>query len=272
MADRNRDRMTSMSEIAGEFTVASLQQKLLQLGREAAARDKAANAPPVGGCGNCVDGWIVDRVRGSRRCECWLRARAMPGVPIDWRQIRLKDVERHPGNRIAVDAISKFVRRETTGPVCLSGGCGTGKTFLLVAAGNELFWSGDTSAFFLRFGDFIDAQLKAQNFKDDDAVAHGKRLISRARSAEPLVLDDLGAGAKDSDFTDQELLKLLERRKADGRRTLISTNLSVDDFGRLDDRIVSRLYGGEVITVTGRDRRLGHSTTTDNVVAMRGSR
>lgn len=261
--------MSSLRSIAGDMTLAAMQHRLQMFGREATARDQIQPGNSVS-CGNCADGWIVDRDRRARRCDCWLRARHMPGVPSVWRALRLADVDRNTGNRAAVEAIERFARRESGGPICLSGDPGTGKSFLAAAGGNERFWSGDALAFYLRFCDYVDAQRRGLNFADTDGYANAKRLESRARTAEPLVIDDFGAGAKDSEYTQQQLFTLLLARGDSGRSTILTTNLSVDDMAaRLDDRIISRLFAGEVINVRGADRRLERSRK--KVVSMRST-
>ena len=68
-----------------------------------------------------------------------------------------------------------------------------------------------------------------------------------------LLLDDVGAGAL-SDFERRYLLDLLDQR-AD-RKTLITSNLTIEDFARrLDERVASRLREFTSLDCQGADRR-----------------
>jgi DNA replication protein DnaC len=72
-----------------------------------------------------------------------------------------------------------------------------------------------------------------------------------------LYLDDLGT-EKATDWALQTLYLLIDRRYSEMRRTIISSNLSLDELAdHLDDRISSRIAGMcEVVKMTGEDRRL----------------
>jgi DNA replication protein DnaC len=79
-----------------------------------------------------------------------------------------------------------------------------------------------------------------------------------------LFLDDLGA-EKASDWSIATLYLLINRRYENELRTVISSNLSLDELAdRLDDRISSRIAGMcEVIEMTGKDRRRQRGLSTE---------
>lgn len=81
-------------------------------------------------------------------------------------------------------------------------------------------------------------------------------LAARARAADLLLLDDLGA-EKPTDWSGEQLSALLDARVRDDRRQIITTNASYTDLvPRLGARTMSRLTGGAtIVRFTGEDRR-----------------
>lgn len=82
-------------------------------------------------------------------------------------------------------------------------------------------------------------------------------IIEKYSNAEILYLDDLGT-EKPSDWVVQVLYLLIDRRYSEMKRTIISSNLNLNEIAdRLDDRISSRIAGMcEIIKMGGKDRRL----------------
>ena len=82
-------------------------------------------------------------------------------------------------------------------------------------------------------------------------------IIERYSDIDILYLDDLGT-EKPSDWAIQVLYLLIDRRYSEMKRTIISSNLSLNEISdRLDDRISSRIAGMcEIIKMTGKDRRI----------------
>lgn len=90
-----------------------------------------------------------------------------------------------------------------------------------------------------------------------DNVQTESDIIDSYSDVDILYLDDLGT-EKPSDWAIQVLYLLIDRRYSEMKRTVISSNLSLNEIAdRLDDRISSRIAGMcEVIKMTGKDRRL----------------
>jgi DNA replication protein DnaC len=82
-------------------------------------------------------------------------------------------------------------------------------------------------------------------------------ILKKYSNQRVLYIDDLGA-EKASDWAVSTLYVLIDRRYTAMRRTVISSNLSLDELAdRLDDRISSRIAGSSlVVKMTGSDRRL----------------
>jgi DNA replication protein DnaC len=82
-------------------------------------------------------------------------------------------------------------------------------------------------------------------------------IIENYSEVKVLYLDDLGV-EKVSDWALQTLYLIIDRRYSEMLRTVISSNLSLDQLAdHLDDRIASRIAGMcQVIHLKGKDRRL----------------
>jgi DNA replication protein DnaC len=94
-------------------------------------------------------------------------------------------------------------------------------------------------------------------FNKSDAETSEQELLEKYSNAKVLYLDDLGT-EKPSDWAISTLFLLIDRRYSEMLRTVISSNLSLDQLAdRLDDRIASRIAGMcEVVRMEGKDRRL----------------
>lgn len=133
-----------------------------------------------------------------------------------------------------------------------SGRVGRGKTWLAYAALRAVAesgrprssWAGGTVA-------EVFARLRPNSGDDRAAVMH--ELVN----APILLLDDLGA-PKDSDWTEETFLALVDARSRRQAPMLVTTNCSPDELRtQIGDRALSRLIGMSVeVKVDGDDRRL----------------
>ena len=91
---------------------------------------------------------------------------------------------------------------------------------------------------------------RAENSNTERAV------IEKYSSCPLLVLDDLGV-EKSTEWSMQTLYTLIDRRYRDERRTIVTSNLSLDEIAsRVDDRIASRIAGMcKIQELKGKDRR-----------------
>ena len=82
-------------------------------------------------------------------------------------------------------------------------------------------------------------------------------IISEYSGCPVLVLDDLGV-EKTSEWSMQTLYTLVDRRYRDEMKTIITSNMTLDELAeRVDDRIASRIAGMcKVQVLKGKDRRL----------------
>lgn len=82
-------------------------------------------------------------------------------------------------------------------------------------------------------------------------------LLENFSGKDLLFLDDIGS-EKTTEWVSQTLYLLIDRRYREMKRTIISSNLTLDELSsKLDDRIASRIAGMcKVIEIKGKDRRL----------------
>ena len=135
------------------------------------------------------------------------------------------------------------------------GGTGLGKTMLSACIARAVAVSGHSVVYDTAVSAF--EAFEAQKFSRDSALADGASAkVQRMLSCDLMILDDLGTEMTTS-FTQSALYTLVNTRLNEGRKTIISTNLSPEDMqGRYNSQILSRL--GEYITLPffGKDIRV----------------
>ncbi len=123
--------------------------------------------------------------------------------------------------------------------VILSGSTGTGKTFLTHCIAENLINRGFMVVYFtaIEMLEFI----KSANFNSD---ANSMQMIRLIKSADLLILDDLGTEYA-SDYNNTELFSIINYRMIrEDKATIISTNLSMNEIrSRYSERLSSRIVG-----------------------------
>ncbi len=135
--------------------------------------------------------------------------------------------------------------------ICLVGGAGTGKTFLLECVANEMIKTGQAVCFKTAFELNELARLyhigKSYDFAD-------------CLNADILLIDDLGTEPILKNVTKEYLYNLINTRQVNNLPTFISTNLDQGKLlDRYDERIYSRLANKNLslnIQLTGSDKRI----------------
>ncbi len=144
-------------------------------------------------------------------------------------------------------------------PLLITGPTGAGKTWQAYGAIRRIAASGVVIGWLASTVPDLYASLRPRDGADAG--------VEFERWAEtPLVLlDDLGA-AKDSEWTEEILYRLVNYRSACMLPTIITTNLPRRNApgmpslqAVLSERVYSRLAEYAVVTLKGRDRRLGAS-------------
>ena len=121
------------------------------------------------------------------------------------------------------------------------GLAGTGKTFLINCVAKELMDSFH-SVIYLSASQLFDL-MAAQSFNKESNSVYKNVDIDDIQNCDLLIIDDLGTEFPNT-FTESSLFEVLNERLIHRKSTIISTNLSLEDFqDRYDDRIFSRTAG-----------------------------
>ena len=133
-----------------------------------------------------------------------------------------------------------------------SGNTGLGKTFLSACIAREVSNAGFSVVYDTAinvFARFEDRKFGRESEARDDT--------NRYLNCDLLILDDLGSEMT-TQFVQSALYELINSRLTAGKRTVISSNLSMDDIrGRYTPQIASRLEGEyRELTFYGEDIRL----------------
>ena len=197
------------------------------------------------------------RQRLAERIEFYLRRR---GVPRRFLHARISDFPQSWG---------KF--KESMEGVFLTGSRGVGKTHLAVAMMREAMLAAgpvkhfDTYRIELQklplFVSVPELLLEIRDTYNGHEILE-KEIIDKYSWVDVLVLDDLGVEKqKPSEWALRTLYIIIDRRYRENLRTIITSNLGIDEVEeRLDDRIASRIAGMcKVRIMQGRDRRVRKS-------------
>lgn len=230
---------------------------------------------PVYQCHNCHDtGYVGELLR--ERCACLnqrLMARAVGGAGLDAREtFETYDdsvysdtpLKKHPGDtqriymariRDRCVAYAELFPENPLPNLFFFGASGLGKTFLMNCIGNRVAARGY-------------APLKVTSYQLTErmraaAIAHDGDTFRALIEAELLLIDDLGSEAILENVSIVQLFTLLNERELAGLPTIISTNLSLNEFkARYTERICSRLFDRRATLIcefAGKDVRLGLS-------------
>ena len=136
--------------------------------------------------------------------------------------------------------------------VFISGKSGLGKTFLLRSMADRLI---ERDINVIIISAFKMLEIFRRNYFDNDDSA------SILFNTEVLMIDDLGSEPLMKNVTIEQLFNVINERQSKGLSTLISTNLSIEEFKeRYTERISSRLNDVRnclIITLSGTDIRNG---------------
>jgi DNA replication protein DnaC len=193
-------------------------------------------------------------------------AETMAGCGVSKRFLAARKEDLHPKIWRLVEG---FLAQES---LFLHGPPGVGKTHIAAALMREAI-TGDNKKYFHR-PDGRVAAVYLPNYPEMISVPnlllqiretfHGRTgedegsLISKYGSKECLVLDDLGT-EKTSEWSLQTLYSIIDRRYGEEMKTLITSNLTLDEIAeKVGDRIASRIAGMcKVVEIKGKDRRIG---------------
>lgn len=168
-----------------------------------------------------------------------------PDIPRNYRNFKFSNFI---GNEKLVSGLIAMV--DSADDICLTGNTGCGKTHLACAFLNEIK-TYDPAKFIS-----VPALLvKARSCFNDNSPITEDELIREYSRCSVLCLDDLGA-EKTTAYSIQVLYLIIDQRIAEGKRTIITTNLSLPEIEKqIDRRIASRIAGMVNIKINMPDYR-----------------
>jgi DNA replication protein DnaC len=123
----------------------------------------------------------------------------------------------------------------------LYGPVGTGKTHLCSAVANYVLQAGKT-VLYLKIGKILD-WIRQSRFEDFSRRDKSMEALNSLYQVDLLIIDDLGTESL-TDFTQEQMLYLLDERVVHGLPWMISTNLTPDEMEEhYENRLSDRLLG-----------------------------
>ena len=162
--------------------------------------------------------------------------------------------------RLAYSTALRFAEHPAGKWIVFEGTYGSGKTHLAAAIGNERLEHGEM-VLFITAPDLLD-HLRGSYGRD--AEMSYNETFARVRSADLLILDDLGV-ENPSEWSKEKLFQLLNHRYSERLPTVITTNTDID---RLDPRLRSRMLDMNVVQhvrITAPDYRSIQTNTQERL-------
>ena len=147
----------------------------------------------------------------------------------------------------------KLLALENGQDVFMFGPVGTGKTYAMAALLRHYVYGG----FLVGRINFDDFCVQVRSTMSPASKQTEWDLIEPLKNVDKLFVDDLGLREKqETDFSYVTLYSILNKRQERRLPTFVSSNKNIDRLGQsFDARIASRLSVGDIIEMTGMDRR-----------------
>lgn len=183
------------------------------------------------------------RDQEARRAARWEQA-----IPNRFRWVNLGQLD----HRQDPSTLGLWAQAGASTNLIISGPVGTGKTFAAIAAARARHDAGE-EVHFWPIVDLIDG------LRDElgNPELRQKLFDRLTADADVLILDDLGTH-RTTEWADERLYAILNRRWMDEKPTIATTNLSEQKFRRvMGERLMSRLMDDATLVVLdGTDRRI----------------
>lgn len=219
---------------------------------------------PVYSCKDCKDTGYVN----GKKCHCFKQAviellyeqsgiRTMLAAEnfstLSYEFYEGEDLERFKN---AVETSRKFIKNFNSGyhNLFFYGTVGTGKSFLSGCVAKELIENGHSVIYFSASGLFDTLSKYKFDYKNTENL---HKIYEDLFQCDLLIIDDLGTEYTNN-IINSELFSMINERHLQKKSTVISTNLSLEDFrNRYSDRIFSRITSNyDICKLTGPDIRM----------------
>ena len=175
--------------------------------------------------------------------------RKYSGVPEQrWRDtFETFNLKKAPAMAEALKAAAEFASRFSVPWLVLAGPIGCGKTHLCYAVANRMAKEGVICRFW-NVASLLDVIRSTYNQQQSEGNPR-ENIDSMAFTPDVLILDDMGA-ERQSDWVDEKLFEIIDRRYSDGRGLMVTTNVSLSE---LSSRVQSRFTDKEMCRIVATD-------------------
>ncbi len=241
------------------------EQKKLLLKRDALLMENGYQRDELSerfACDKCQDTGAV----GTKICECYKRKLIIKAyeesnlsTQFEDQSFKTFDLTLYPDvaqkngvsprehMKAVLDKCRSYVRNieKTKESLLFWGAPGLGKTFLSTCIAKELLKKGYSVIYETAYQTF--SMLEEFKFKKTEDYDRLKFKIDKLYSCDVLILDDLGSEFS-SQYTNAAFFDILNSRLISGKKTLINTNLSLEELeAKYSERVVSRIIGNYLI-------------------------
>lgn len=212
-----------------------------------------------------------ERTRNKKKQSEYESSFRLIDMPKSIRNASFANFDNSTGERGRMDAFSYAIRfsneyvksKKFTPGLYLAGDYGVGKTYLLGAIANELFTSKSVKSTMIHFPSFA-VEIK-ESISDNSVISQ----VNKIKSADILMIDDIGADSMSGWIRDEILGVILQYRMQNDLPTFFSSNFSMDQLqdqlaksqrGELEpikaQRIMERIkYLSKEVIMTGPNKR-----------------
>jgi len=195
-----------------------------------------------------------------KTCDVCHRKEFFAKLPLEQQEAFISEIVRPRYTAALPEQISEGLWKQLIGAadkgVYLWGKTGVGKTYALAALGRTFIYDG----FVVKKISFEKLCLIIRDTFRPDSGRSTWEGIEPYIECDKLILEDVSVaispGKQESDFSLRTLLVILDERSEEWKATFITGNKPPSELTKaFDERITSRLKQGEIIRVTGEDRR-----------------